>query len=138
MVHGTPGSDLAYFLQTVTVDGVRPATAEEILERAEHALSSVILCGHTHLPRVTRLMDGRLIVDPGSIGLPAYDDDLLHPHRMEAGSPYARYAVVERSDEGWSAELVSVVYDWNGAAADAEANGRADHAHALRTGRVSP
>jgi putative phosphoesterase len=137
MVHGTPTSDLDYFLETVTRTGVREATEAEIEERAEGVEASLILCGHTHVPRVHRLGDGRLIVNPGSVGLPAYDDDRPFPHVIENGTPHARYAIVERVTEGWSAELIAVDYDWEAAASHAQNIGRLDWATALRTGRVS-
>jgi len=35
--------------------------------------ASLVLCGHTHMPRVVQL-GGVLIVNPGSIGMPAYTD----------------------------------------------------------------
>jgi len=75
-------------------------------------------------------------VNPGSVGWPAYADDHPHPHVMEAGTPHARYAVVEDADGEWSAELRAVDYDWPAAAAIAERNERPDVARAPRTGRV--
>lgn len=136
LVHGTPDSDLTYFLETVTEDGLREATREEVEHRAGSADAAVILCGHTHLQRVMTLDDGRMIVNPGSVGLPAYDDDRPYPHLVESGSPHARYAVVSQENGGWAAELLCVDYDWEQAARDAEANGRRDWSNALRTGRV--
>ncbi|EJL21965.1 metallophosphoesterase [Novosphingobium sp. AP12] len=136
MVHGTPGSDLDYFLETVDEAGLRPATGAEVLERVGNVDAAVLLCGHTHVARVVRLADGRLIVNPGSVGLPAYADDLPFAHAVESGSPYARYAILTQSAGAWSAELCAVDYDWEQAARDAEANGRMDWARALRTGRV--
>jgi len=71
--HGTPTSDLNYFLETVVpgfaglglgANGVRAATLAEATARAGAALHGVahglILCGHTHVPRVLRLADGVL------------------------------------------------------------------------------
>jgi len=136
MVHGTPASDLAYFLETVTRSGLRAATPAEVEERARGADAALILCGHTHVPRLVRLGDGRLIVNPGSVGLPAYADDRPFPHVVENGSPHARYALVEQRGEAWSAELIAVDYEWEAAARDALGNGRADWAVALRTGRA--
>jgi diadenosine tetraphosphatase ApaH/serine/threonine PP2A family protein phosphatase len=136
MVHGTQRSDLEYFLETVTEDGLRAATMEEIEERAQEADAWLILCGHTHIPRQVRLADGRLIVNPGSLGLPAYDDDRPSPHLVETGSPHARYAIVTGERDIWSAELRCVEYDWDEAARLALANGRSDWARALTTGRV--
>jgi predicted phosphodiesterase len=136
LVHGTPDSDLSYFLETVTEDGLREATHAEAEQRAGGVDAAVILCGHTHLQRSMVLDDGRMIVNPGSVGLPAYDDDRPHAHLVESGSPHARYAVLSKDGEGWSADLVAVEYDWEQAARDAEANGLTDWAKALRTGRV--
>jgi predicted phosphodiesterase len=136
LVHGTPASDVEYFLETVTPDGLRRATRGEIAQRAGDVDAAVILCGHTHLARAVRLDDGRLIVNPGSVGLPAYDDDRPYPHVVESGSPHARYAIVSHDDGGWSAEMHAVAYDWEKAARDAEVNDRPDWARALRTGRV--
>lgn len=137
LCHGTPHSDLAYFLDTVEPSGARPATKAEAAARCDGIAAALILCGHTHAPRVLRLDDGRLIVNPGSVGLQAYDWDVPHPHIMETGSPHARYGVIERTGHGWQAEIVSVAYDWECAADAAEARGRPDWAAALRTGRNS-
>jgi predicted phosphodiesterase len=141
--HGTPASDLAYFLETVTADlgrdgspGVRLATAAEAAARAGEVQAGLILCGHTHTPRCVALADGRLVVNPGSVGLQAYDDDHPHAHRVEIGSPHARYAIVESAAHGWQVQLRAVAYDWEAAARRAEAHGRGDWADALRTGRV--
>lgn len=136
LVHGTPDDDLTYFLETVTEDGLRVATRAEVAARAGHCDAAVILCGHTHLQRAMTLDDGRLIVNPGSVGLPAYDEDRPHPHLVESGSPHARYAVLTNDGECWSAEFLAIEYDWEQAALDAEANGRMDWGRALRTGRV--
>ncbi|MGY4395465.1 putative phosphoesterase [Sphingomonas sp. UYAg733] len=136
MVHGTPDSDLEYFLETVTPEGLRPATEAEVEERAGSVAAAVILCGHTHIARIFRRRDGRLIINPGSVGLPAYDDDRPYPHVAESGSPHARYAIVENVGGAWAAELIQVTYDWEAAARRAEVNGRLDWARALRTGKV--
>lgn len=136
LVHGTPTSDTAYFLETVDEQGLRAATEAEILTRAGDVDAAVILCGHTHLPCAYRLADGRLIVNPGSVGLQAYDDDHPYPHIVEAGSPHARYAIVEQLQGSWRAELIAVGYEWEHSAQHAEARGRSDWARALRTGKV--
>ncbi|PTL84311.1 YfcE family phosphodiesterase [Vitiosangium sp. GDMCC 1.1324] len=136
LCHGTPGDDLTYFLEQLTTEGCEPAPAALIEERAGDCTASLILCGHTHIPRAVRLRDGRTIVNPGSVGLQAYEDDLPHPHRVEVGSPHARYALIERTAEGWATEFLSVVYDWERAARLAEARDRRDWSTALRTGRL--
>jgi predicted phosphodiesterase len=136
LVHGTPSSDLASWLETVTETGQRPATHAEALERAGAVQASLILCGHTHVPRTMLLDDGRLVVNPGSVGLQAYDDVHPFPHKSENRTPHARYALIERTAAGWLVEQVMVPYDWELAASLADRNNRPDWSFSLRTGRV--
>ena len=146
--HGTPGTDLAYWLETTVpgfdpaqgLRGLRAASAAEVQARlgsdADLAQAELMLCGHSHVPRCVRLGDGRMVVNPGSVGLPAYDDAHGHLHWVETGSPHARYALVERGAHGWSVQHRLVAYDWQRAARQALANGRPDWADALATGYV--
>ena len=136
LVHGTPCSDIQYFLETVDENGLRPATINEVKSRAGNTPARLILCGHTHLQRSFALDDGRLIVNPGSVGLPAYLDQQPFPHKVESGSPHARYAIVEKTNNQWSAEMIAVDYDWESAAITAAERGRPDWEQALRTGYV--
>jgi predicted phosphodiesterase len=136
LCHGTPSSDLEYFVETVSTDGARPATVAEVANRIDPTPGSLILCGHTHVPRIVKLADGRTVVNPGSVGLRAFADDLPFPHRLQVGSPHARYAILEKTKDRWHAEFVRVVYDWELAARQAENRKRLDWAHALRTGTV--
>ncbi|MTW11574.1 metallophosphoesterase [Pseudoduganella eburnea] len=136
LVHGTPGSDLVYWMESVDPAGQRVATYDEVLQRAGDAQASLILCGHTHVPRSVLLGDGRLVVNPGSVGLQAYHGDLPHPHKAENGTPHARYAIVEQSGPGWTVEQYAIAYDWNAAAGVAQRHGRPDWAFALTTGRM--
>ena len=108
LVHGTMRSDEEYFLETVTDRGCRAATVSEIMERMESIDASLTLCGHTHVPRVVLLEDGRMIVNPGSVGLQAYESYEPFPHRIQIGSAHARYALIERRGSGWKAELRGV------------------------------
>ncbi len=136
--HGSPRSDLEYLMETVDPDGMRPATRREIEERTAGVRGDVILCGHTHVPRVTRSTDGTLIVNPGSVGLPGWTDERPFPHFVSAGSPDARYAIVERGVEGWMATLIAVPYDHEAMAALARERGFDEWATALATGWVFP
>jgi putative phosphoesterase len=138
MFHGTPTSDDVYLLETVRAGGlVTSASNEEIVERLGNVSEMLLLCGHTHIPRVVELPN-RTIVNPGSVGLQAYPDDHPLPHLMGTGSPRARYAIVERRETGWNVELVAIDYDFESAAQTAERNGRPDWGYRLRTGRVPP
>ena len=137
MVHGTPGSDLVYWMETVEPEaGQRRAHYAEVLERAGSVQASLVLCGHTHIPRAVLLDGGPLVLNPGSVGLQAYRGDLPYPHAAENGTPHARYAIVERTAGGWAAEHHAVAYDWHAAADTAQRHGRPDWAFALRTGRM--
>ena len=135
LFHGTPHADNVYLLETVHDGAVAPARDAEIRERLGDETGPLLLCGHTHIPRVVRCGES-LIVNPGSVGLQAYPDDAPLPHVMETGSPYARYAVLEQTVRGWQVDQIAIVYDWESAAETAERNGRPDWAFRLRTGRA--
>ena len=43
-----------------------------------------------------------MVVNPGSVGLPAFDDDTPRPHRVCAGSPHASYMILDRQGADWA------------------------------------
>lgn len=131
--HGTPRTDSSYLLETVDGSTVRLARLHEIERRLDGAAADVMLCAHSHVPRVVRV-NGSLIVNPGSVGLPAYETAGATPHVMESGSPDARYALLERDGAAWSAQLICLSYDHERAARMSDQNGRPDWSRALRTG----
>lgn len=135
LCHGTPEHDDRYLVEQVTEHGVRLKDAGVLAGELATTDGDVILCGHSHVPRLLALPDGREVVNPGSVGLPAYTDDAPHPHAMEAGSPHARYVRLERTGRGWRVEHVALAYDWERAALAAEREGRPDWAGWLRSGR---
>jgi predicted phosphodiesterase len=134
--HGSPTSDTAYLLWDVGRAGARRRTPVDVEAALGEIESSLILCGHDHVPWTMLLPGGRTVVNPGSVGLPAYSDDLPHPHVMETGTPHARYSVITRMERGWSVSDRAVPYDWESAADAAVRNGRLDWAEWLRTGRA--
>jgi predicted phosphodiesterase len=137
LCHGTPQQDTQYLLWEVREFGAnlaRPGSIEEALAAVEQP---IVLCGHDHVPGTALLPSGRLVVNPGSVGLPAYSDDLPHPHVMQTATPHARYSIVFENEKGWWVENVAVPYDWGTAAAVALANGRPDWATWLRSGRAA-
>ncbi|MCF7220884.1 metallophosphoesterase family protein [Marilutibacter chinensis] len=143
LCHGTPDDDMAYFVESPAPGEARAASPEEVAARSGGNPARVILCGHTHRPRIVPLPDGRLVVNPGSVGLQAIhirggaDGIDGPPHAIQTGSPQARYALLERDARGWHARIVEVEYDHLAAAERAARNGRPDWAHALATGRTS-
>jgi len=133
LCHGTPTSDLVYFVETVDGDCTRAAASDEARERAGSRTESLILCGHTHVARLVNLDDGRTVANPGSVGLQAYESDFPSPHIVENGSPQARYGILDGDDFA----LFEVAYDHESAATRADRNDRPDWAVALRTGRMA-
>lgn len=139
LCHATPRSDVEYFLESIEGDRTRAASADEVAARAAlppGAGARVIACGHTHVPRVAQLPGLPLCVNPGSVGLQAYEDDHPHLHRVENGDAYARYATLEKRGGVWHAQIHPVPYDHESMARLAERNGRPDWALALRSGVV--
>ena len=134
--HGTPNSDDTYLLEAVHPTHVGMRSGDEINALLGDTGAHVICCGHSHQPRLVQTPGGRLVVNPGSVGIPAYDDDAPWPHVMEAGSPHARYALLATSAGGWQVELIALAYDHEDAARLAERRGRPDRARWIRTGRM--
>jgi predicted phosphodiesterase len=137
LCHATPKDDNTYWLEKVTAEGhvvLRPLAEVEVL--AEGIGQPLILCGHSHVPRAIQLSDGRLIVNPGSVGCPAYDDDLPVFHKVENGHAMASYAVLEKTEKGWVPQFRNVLYDNMAMSRLAAENGRPEWASGLATGRV--
>jgi predicted phosphodiesterase len=134
LCHGTPRSDCEYFLDTVDGSFVRLASSSEINERLSGEQSAVVACGHTHIPRSVRTATGQLLVNPGSVGLPAYSDDQPTPHVVETGSTDACYAILSKGEDGWLVQHVSLPYDNKTMASLARKRGRPDWEQALLTG----
>lgn len=132
LCHGSPRSDVEHLLQTVGGTGIRDATDPEIADRLGDVNFALTLCGHSHLPRIVTLDDGRTVTNPGSVGLQAYYDDHPGPYRVENGDPLARYALID----GMAVTLCATAYDHTAAAAKADREGRQDWATSLMTGRT--
>lgn len=134
LCHGTPARDVDYLLEGLSASGANLASREQI-RAALGAAEGTVLCGHSHVPRLVRLADGTVVVNPGSVGLQAYyDSDHHFPHAIENGSPHARYALLDRIGSGWRVTFRAIEYDWDAAARIASDGGRQDWAHALATG----
>ncbi|MQQ99682.1 metallophosphoesterase [Glaciimonas sp. GS1] len=136
MCHGTPSSDHTYFLEEVDEHGSRLASANRIAFFAEGIQHSLIICGHSHKPRTHALSNERLVVNPGSVGLQAYDDDHPYYHTIENGSPHARYAICEQNKNSWDIQHRCVTYAHEKAAATAKRNGSESWARWITTGRA--
>lgn len=135
LCHGTPTSDTTYWMERVTDKAeIVSRTQKEIEAYAKDIDCSVILCGHTHLPRSCKFTNGQMLVNPGSVGCPGYDDDQPIYHKVETGSPNASYAIVEKTTLGWDVTFRQIAYDHMKMSELAGQNGRPEWASALATG----
>ncbi|MFC1481404.1 metallophosphoesterase family protein [Candidatus Neomarinimicrobiota bacterium] len=134
LCHGTPQSDTDYLLEQVTAEGSRERSKNEVRNLLGDLEADVVACGHSHLPRFLRLDNGLVVLNPGSVGLPAYTDDLPYPHAMEAGTCHARYAVLTLAGDEWSGEFHQIEYDVKSAVSAALRNHRPDWAAWLEKG----
>ncbi len=137
LCHATPTDDNTYWMEAVTSDGtIHMAAIEDIEAKAAGIGQSLILCAHTHIPRAVRLRDGRMIVNPGSVGCPGYRDVTPYPHLMQTGTPDACYAILQREVGDWQVTFRHVPYDHDAMAALARQNERPEWASALATGWI--
>src|ERR1700743_1820659 len=92
--HGTPDSDDEYLLEKVASNGVFVYNDEELLKSIGHIEERIILCGHSHINRVVYLSNNKIILNPNSVGLPAYLGNGEHRFAMESNTPHAKYAII--------------------------------------------
>lgn len=124
MCHATPQDDTSFWMDQLSSEhGVLSMPRDRIEARAEGLDHPVLLCGHTHVARTLRLPGDRLLVNPGSVGLP-----------FLLGSPDARYAIIEKRNGRWSVEHIAIPYDRDIAIRQALALGYPGFAMAIETG----
>jgi len=156
LCHGTPDNDLIYLLEDVSSGETQLRDDSEIKSLLAGNKSKIIICGHTHTPRDlllkttdatpntehigeylknTNTMSQR-IINPGSVGLQAYCDDLPVQHVMQTGSPEARYTLLElgQNKNIYKLSHEKVTYDVAAAVKLAKLRGRDDWVKALETG----
>jgi len=134
--HGTPESDNAYLLEEVTESGVFVYKDEELIAKTAHIKEQIILCGHSHVNRVIWLSNVKIILNPGSVGLPAYLGNDKVRFAMESMTPNAKYALIYTDKNSINIAQINCSYDWNTASATARKNGREDWAQGLLYGRM--
>lgn len=127
LAHGTPRDDNTGWLDGMEGSNAVLLSREHIEREAAGFPYEVLLCGHTHVPRLVKLGDGRIVVNPGSVGLP-----------FDSGSPDAHYAIIEKRRAGWTASLNSIPYDYQAAAALALERGYPKWAEVVTSGWVKP
>lgn len=136
LCHGNFQQDDGPLIEKFEDGKVTQKSHKELENEAGNIKQDIILCGHTHVPKVLKLSaSGKFIINPGSVGLAAYDDNSPFYHRMESGSPFAKYAVIELKEKlVVSITQRQVKYDYERAAQQAEKHGRSDWAYWIRKG----
>jgi putative phosphoesterase len=100
--HGSPSSFDDMILATTP--------QEQLLRLLGGCEQPLLLCGHTHV-QLLRVVEGRLLVNPGSVGLPFRGVPLGEPQLI---SPWAEYALVRIDDGRLSVDLRRTRYDVEG------------------------
>lgn len=131
--HGTPQSDSIYLLEQVNENYVTLNTTEQIETYLKTVGQKIVLCGHSHTARYVQLPE-RIVINPGSVGLPAYDDDMPVFHKMESYHNNAQYCIADIQGSNVKVEQISLPYEHEKAVACALENGREDWAKWLKTG----
>ncbi|MGE7840847.1 metallophosphoesterase family protein [Lysinibacillus sp. NPDC093712] len=134
--HGTPSSDETYMLENIGANGATLKKTEEIMKYVQDIKQEIIFCAHTHIPRVVYLPNNKIIINPGSVGLPAYEEEVPIYHKMESGSPFANYTIFSKEQKHWLIEQVLIGYNRLGVINKSKENGRLDWTCALETGRM--
>lgn len=134
--HGTPESDNEYLLEEVTENGVFVYKDEELVAKTASVKEQITLCGHSHVNRVIWLSNGKIILNPGSVGLPAYLGNEKYRFAMESMTPFAKYALIYADKNSIKIEQINCLYDWNAASETARKNGREDWAQGILYGRM--
>lgn len=125
---GSPASDEIFLLEEDGGNHFFPSTESAVRRKIGNVAAELVLCGHSHTPRVVQVSGHQTVLNPGSVGVQAF------PGLTVTSSPHARYAIATRRTGGWSFDLRAIDYDWVEAARRAEASGFANWAHGLSTG----
>ncbi len=133
--HGTPCSFNKYLIEDVSLGFPKIKEINELQKCIESINQKIIICGHSHLQNVIKIND-KTIINPGSVGIQAYDDTTPVYHIMQSGSPHTRYSILHINGGNVQIENLALKYDWNLAAKTAKKNGREDWGNWLKTGRV--
>lgn len=71
---------------------------EKTLEIMEQCNTKLILCGHTHIQRIIKHEDKK-VINPGSVGVPLYS------------SGKTQFLILNGTELGWHEEFVNLTYD---------------------------
>jgi predicted phosphodiesterase len=131
--HGTPQNDTLYLLEDLHENYVTVKQETELEKTLIDIQQNIVICAHSHVSRVVKTKT-KTIINAGSVGCPAYHDDLPIYHKMENFSPHARYVILKPHKSSIIVEQVSLDYDFEQAAKIAGTNNRPDWVNWIRTG----
>lgn len=131
LFHATPHSTKEYLFEKIVNKQVVIRENEEIKEIIKEISTKYVACGHSHVERIVNI-DGQVVMNAGSVGLPAYSDDDPY-HCMETLNAFAKFITV---DDG-IVKINLVDYDYMTAAERAKQNNRMDWYSWITTGRVN-
>ena len=135
--HGTPAADDEYLIDKIAGDVLIAPRPEEVAKKLREVAEPIILCGHSHVPRIVQTSSSTTVVNPGSVGLPAYDNEFQgKKYYAESGSPHARYAILTGRNKKFTADLIAVDYEYEMAAQKAHREHRQEYVRALRQGTM--
>jgi len=127
LCHGSPASDEVFLLEEEG-SALYPSSESQIQAKLGACAAKLVLCGHSHTPRLVCLPEGPTILNPGSVGIQAF------PSFTATGSPHARFAIATRNGPNWSFSQYAIEYDWLAAATQAEARSQSRWVRGLATG----
>lgn len=117
LVHGSPRAFNEYLYENTAEDYLNELLTENDAD--------VLVCGHTHLPYIKRILNG-YVVNAGSAGKPKH------------GNPNATYVILEAAGAGiLKEEIIQVQYSYEETAREIEEFGLPNKfAEIIRTGRA--
>lgn len=99
MCHGNHTSNKEYLLEKVKCKTLVLRSLDEIDKSIHKIMQPIILCGHSHIPRVIESSSGQVIINPGSVGMPCFESENSEgTYASENGASFARYATIEVID----------------------------------------
>ncbi len=134
--HASPKSDEQYLLHDITLNDAILKQPQDIMNLVKEIPQNIIFCGHSHLSDIVYLPNGKVIANPGSVGLLAYEEEEPFYYKMESGTPFANYTIVKKRDGRWIFEQINITYDVTDAIKQSEKLNRPDWACALKFGHV--
>jgi len=136
LCHGTPKRDDIYLIEKISQNKVSVKTNKELLYELIDINQKVILCGHSHKSNIITLNSHQYLINPGSVGLPAYTDDYPINHKIENKKPHCSYIIIKKEKNCYSFEHVFLPYDWKSASICAIKNNHMNWGKWLETGKV--